>query len=346
MVACLSAPQTEEDIVDVNKTQKIFVISPPHAGNAESCAKVKQIRVGEKLHEVSTYVTPHGDTWRVVRGIDPELSDDRLGEVYVHARNPKVLGVRRIKKTPMVIILIERMKVPNYVMCGTTLIRCTLYRRQIDACQTCGKLGHRSDVCPTPTVITCRKCGISSPLENNTCQPTCFICGGAHPTADRACKSRYQVPYIVRHRRRRRRKAKNRVGTSCHSKQPGLGSTRGMSQVPLGGARVTALARGIGRPPVSGFSKDLPGLIDEFIDSMKPHCPHCDERRCASSHVLWQCTSLRDGEPLTTADAWKTVISSSDREIQIRAVQRARSLGERHALPAPTWVRPTTNPPS
>ncbi|KAH6933926.1 hypothetical protein HPB50_018849 [Hyalomma asiaticum] len=52
------------------------------------------------------------------------------------------------------------------------------------------------------------------------------------------------------------------VGSSCHSKQPGLGSTRGVNLVPLGGVRVTALARGIGRPPASGISKDLAGLIE------------------------------------------------------------------------------------
>ncbi|KAH7938644.1 hypothetical protein HPB51_028842 [Rhipicephalus microplus] len=121
MAACLGPPQAEEDIVCANEMQNNFVISTPHARNAEAYAKVKQIRVGETLHEVSTYVTPPGDTCRgVVRGIDPELSDDRLGELFVHARNPKVLGVRRIKKTPTVIVLFDGMKVPNYVMCGTT----------------------------------------------------------------------------------------------------------------------------------------------------------------------------------------------------------------------------------
>ncbi|KAH7972944.1 hypothetical protein HPB52_019182 [Rhipicephalus sanguineus] len=228
MAACLGPPQAEKDIVCANEMQNIFVISTPHARNAEAYAKVKQIRVGETLHEVSTYVTPPGDTCRgVVRGIDPELSDDRLGELFVHARNPKVLGVRRIKQTPTVIVLFDGMKVPNYVMCGTNMIRCTLYRRQIDAFRTCGKLGHRSDVCPTPTVITCPDCGVSSPPENHTCQPKCSICGGAHPTADRACKSRYQVPYIVRRRRRRRRKANKQRGEFVPQQAAGLGVNQG-----------------------------------------------------------------------------------------------------------------------
>ncbi|KAH8031562.1 hypothetical protein HPB51_019183 [Rhipicephalus microplus] len=228
MAACLGPPQAEEDIVCANEMQNIFVISTPHARNAEAYAKVKQIRVGETLHEVSTYVTPPGDTCRgVVRGIDPELSDDRLGELFVHARNPKVLGVRRIKKTPTVIVLFDGMKVPNYVMCGTNLIRCTLYRRQIDACRTCGKLGHRSDVCPTPTVITCPDCGVSSPPENHTCQPKCSICGGAHPTADRACQSRYQVSSIVRRRRRRRRKANKQRVEFVPQQAPGLRFNQG-----------------------------------------------------------------------------------------------------------------------
>ncbi|KAH8041393.1 hypothetical protein HPB51_014674 [Rhipicephalus microplus] len=135
--------------------------STPHARNAESYAKVERILVGEKLHVVSTYVTPSGNTCRgVVWGIDPVLSDDRLGELFVHALNPKVLVVRRIKQTPTVITFFEGIKVPNYVMCGMILIRCIFYRRQVDACRTCGKLEHRSDVCPAPTVITCRNCGV------------------------------------------------------------------------------------------------------------------------------------------------------------------------------------------
>lgn len=89
-----------------------------------------------------------------------------------------------------------------------------------------------------------------------------------------------------------------------------------------------------------------PLVYSKFIDSIKPHCPHCDERRCTLAHMLWQCTALRDCENLSTEDAWRTAITSSDREVQIRAVQRARNLAEGLALPVPTWVRPAADPPS
>ncbi|KAH7961202.1 hypothetical protein HPB52_005399 [Rhipicephalus sanguineus] len=219
--ACLSPPQAEENIVCANEMQNIFVISTPHVRHAEAYAKMKRIRVGETLHEVSTYVTPPGDTCRgVVRGIDPELSDDRLGELFVHARTPKVLGVRRIKQTPTVIVLFDGMKVPNYVMCGTNMIRCTLYRRQIDACRTSGKLRHRLDVCPTPTVITCPDCGVSSPLENHTCHPKCSICGGAHPT-------RRIGPAKAGTRRQRRRKTNKQRAEFVPQQAAGLGLNQG-----------------------------------------------------------------------------------------------------------------------
>ncbi|KAH8032887.1 hypothetical protein HPB51_003463 [Rhipicephalus microplus] len=56
-----------------------------------------------------------------------------------------VLGVRRIKETPTVIVLFNGMKVPNYVHCGPNMLRCTLYKRQIDTCRNCDRIGHRHD---------------------------------------------------------------------------------------------------------------------------------------------------------------------------------------------------------
>ncbi|KAL1476221.1 hypothetical protein MTO96_036671 [Rhipicephalus appendiculatus] len=87
------------------------------------------------------------------------------------------------------------------------MLRCTLYRKQIDVCHQCGRVGHRMDVCPNPQDRVCRGCGASNPDPNHKCTPTCRLCGGAHPTADKACKARFKTPYLVKKRRGDRRRA-------------------------------------------------------------------------------------------------------------------------------------------
>ncbi|KAL1441367.1 hypothetical protein MTO96_001013 [Rhipicephalus appendiculatus] len=139
--------------------------------------------------------------------------------MIINHRNPQALEVRRIKKTPTIVVLFEGHKVPNHVVCGTVMLPCALYRRQVDVCYTCGELGHRADVCPNgEEKRKCRGCGMVSPPEDHQCDPKCAICGGAHPTADRRCSRRFQVPYIVRQRRRRRQsRSRTRSRSRDHS---------------------------------------------------------------------------------------------------------------------------------
>ncbi|KAL1417434.1 hypothetical protein MTO96_006177 [Rhipicephalus appendiculatus] len=133
-----------------------------------------------------------------------------------------VLGVRRIKETTTVIVLFNGMKVPNYVRCGPNMIRCTLYKRQIDTCRNCGRVGHRHDVCPRPTEKVCDQCGTLITENGHGCvQPKCALCGDDHLTGDRTCKSRYQVPYVVR-RRRRRRKGGNKKNATSNTGDRGI----------------------------------------------------------------------------------------------------------------------------
>ncbi|KAL3186096.1 hypothetical protein MRX96_028222 [Rhipicephalus microplus] len=53
----------------------------------------------------------------------------------------------------------------------------------------------------------------------------------------------------------------------------------------LGGVRVTALARGIGRPPVSGFSKDLHGLM-EWVTNKKALVEELGQRKHMADVVV------------------------------------------------------------
>ncbi|CAN7999330.1 unnamed protein product [Ixodes hexagonus] len=186
--------------------QNILVVSTTSEHNAKTYAGVDTISIGSANYEVSSYLAAPDNTCKgIIRNIDMEFDPEQLRRLIVQPRNPKALEVRRIKNSTTVVILFDGLKVPNYVMCGLRMLKCTLYRTQTEVCYACGRLGHRADVCPTPENVVCRGCGVSSPSDQHVCSPKCTLCGGPHPTADKCCKQIYQVPYIVRQRRKERR---------------------------------------------------------------------------------------------------------------------------------------------
>lgn len=84
-----------------------------------------------------------------------------------------------------------------------------------------------------------------------------------------------------------------------------------------------------------------PFIQSKFIEGISPGCPRCGHPRCTLQHMLWQCHDLRggSGSPSTEED-WHRLLTSSAKEEQLRAVQRAREVAESLNLPAPSWVRP------
>lgn len=242
MAAALSPNEVGEDIVCPNNVQNIYVVSTPEERNARAYAMVKQIHLREGVFEVAAYMAASDNTCKgVVRGVDIEFNDAQLRAMIVHQRNPTALEVRRIKTTTTVIVLFDGLRVPNFVMCGAGMLPCSLYRRQVDVCYGCGELGHRADVCPTPSVKKCRGCGAASPTEGHQCEAKCGICGGPHPTADRKCEQRFQTPYVVRQRRRRRRRKK--TGNA----KKGTNAAREVSQALTSALRKRSSSRGRSR---------------------------------------------------------------------------------------------------
>ncbi|KAH7953806.1 hypothetical protein HPB49_012620 [Dermacentor silvarum] len=106
-VANVVAQEAGEDTVCSNNRQNILVVSTPHATHAAKYRQLEAITIGDRRHKVSAYETAPDYTVKgIIRGIP--LEEDA-----------------------------------KY---GGALLRCALYRKQIDMCLCCGRLGHRMDV--------------------------------------------------------------------------------------------------------------------------------------------------------------------------------------------------------
>ncbi|KAH7967916.1 hypothetical protein HPB52_004099 [Rhipicephalus sanguineus] len=207
--AGLDPGERNSDTMCPNSLQNIMLVSTPSQENVKRYVNVEAITVAGQDHEVSAYVAaPHATCKGVIRGIPLSDGPEAIDRKIVNARYPLALGAKRIKSTGVVIVLFDGYKVPNYVSYGGTLIKCTLYRKQVDVCYACGRVGHRSDVCPMPDAPVCRACREAIQQdEHHVCEPICSLCGGKHLTASRDCKHRYQTPYVVRRRRGLRARA-------------------------------------------------------------------------------------------------------------------------------------------
>ncbi|KAL1472782.1 hypothetical protein MTO96_039109 [Rhipicephalus appendiculatus] len=216
--------QTNEDVICPNYQQNIMVASTPERHNADKYSRIRLIQIGGKDLDVSAYETaPHSTCKGVIRNIDISDRPAVLESNIVNDRNPLVLAAKRIKNTGTVIIAFDGLKVPNFVRYGPTLVRCFLYRKHMDVCYACGKLGHRADVCPIPGESIRRGCGTPKPQESHQCSPKCGLCGGPHLTADKDCKQRFQISYVVRRRRRERAREKailQQIGSTPSNAEP------------------------------------------------------------------------------------------------------------------------------
>ncbi|KAH9378946.1 hypothetical protein HPB48_003335 [Haemaphysalis longicornis] len=235
------APEaTKADIICPNVVQNILVISTPSERNAEAYSKLHHIHLESKSYAVAAYIAaPQNTSNGVVRGIDASLSATQLQELFVNELNPTILEVKRIKTSQTVVLLFDGMRVPRHVMFGIYMVRFSLFMRQNDVCYTSGQAGHRADVCVNPHADACKNCGIKSPSEDHPCTPKCAMCGGAHPTGSKTCKQRFQVPYVVRQRRRERscsRRRQQKLGGQ--SRHPSSDVTwRDRSSTPAGQRR-------------------------------------------------------------------------------------------------------------
>lgn len=203
--AGITATQASTDLVCTNVVQNIVVVCTEKEDNARKILALKNIRVNGKEHEVAVYAAAEGNYVKgVVRNVERDIGDAELARLIVHRGNPSVRGVKRIKETGSVVVLFDGEEVPSYIRVGQAIVRCYLFKKQIEVCSKCTRVGHRADVCPTPMVNVCRNCGAKDPKQEHSCHVRCKLCGRGHPTGDKACQQKYQTPFVVRQRRKER----------------------------------------------------------------------------------------------------------------------------------------------
>ncbi|KAH7955344.1 hypothetical protein HPB52_000379 [Rhipicephalus sanguineus] len=161
------------DTLCPNLQQNIMVASTPKRENASRNVRMKQILISGKVHELSAYETaPHSTCKGVIRNIPLQDDPDVIDAKIVNTNNPFALAAKRIAQTGTVIVAFDGYRVPNFVRYGPVLMQCSLYRKQIDVCYACGRLGHRADVCPTPGDMICRGCVSQAPMTSMCVPPS------------------------------------------------------------------------------------------------------------------------------------------------------------------------------
>ncbi|KAL1445290.1 hypothetical protein MTO96_029258 [Rhipicephalus appendiculatus] len=199
--AGVSPDSAGEDVITMNSKQHTILVATVSAERKRKYADLKLLVFeGEKGR--NDYVRRYAGGLRErrrAREVPLTFSDAEILKRLQTYGNPPVLGVRRLGKTSRtVLILFEDKEVPRWVRLTPVAQRCVIYRKKYEVCITCGRLGHRDDVCPDPANVKRRGCGMEQPPQDHSCEPKCQLCGKGHPLGDKKCKELYRVPYEVK----------------------------------------------------------------------------------------------------------------------------------------------------
>ncbi|KAH7969936.1 hypothetical protein HPB52_022783 [Rhipicephalus sanguineus] len=177
--AGIALEEREEDIICPNNYQNIVITSTPDQEHANKYQAIARIKVQDKFYETNAYeTTPDMTAKGVIRGIPLEEGPKDVTAAVATTKNPTAIAANRLSNTTTVIVLFEGHKVPTFLRYRAALLRCSLYRKQVDFCRQCNRLGYRGDVCPNPDKL-CAGCGTPNPEEGHRCEPKYQLCGRA-----------------------------------------------------------------------------------------------------------------------------------------------------------------------
>lgn len=198
----ISYDDAADDILRTNTVKNVIVASTPSMARATKYTAIQELRIGDNTYKVSAYAAPPEDT---VKGVIHNIPDydgaEDISRSLLYKKNPTILQARRMGRTNSVLIVFEGSKVPHYVYYRGAEYRCFIHKKKHELCDSCGRLGHRSDVCPAPDNKVCKICGTEAPTDQHHCEPKCALCGRDHPTGDKKCRLRFQTPHLLKKRK-------------------------------------------------------------------------------------------------------------------------------------------------
>ncbi|KAH6944058.1 hypothetical protein HPB50_001485 [Hyalomma asiaticum] len=94
---------------------------------------IKQIKVKEKVYSINAYYSVGDGYYKcVIHNLDREIMEKALNTMIVHSGNPRAMQTKQIKGSGSMVIVFEGYEVLNHVGFGGVLLKCYLYRRQMD----------------------------------------------------------------------------------------------------------------------------------------------------------------------------------------------------------------------
>lgn len=182
--ACGGKVDDSHFIVRLRPGSNIIIVSTPDQEVADIARKITRIVLGGNLYEVNSYVAaPDGVARGVIHGIDPDTPPEELmTHLRVRTQGVEIVQARMLGKTKTALITFSSHVVPRYVYYYGGETECHPYKPTKQICYVCQRMGHRSDVCPTPNIKICLACGTHDPTDDHECSLKCAVCGEAHAT--------------------------------------------------------------------------------------------------------------------------------------------------------------------
>ncbi|KAH7938165.1 hypothetical protein HPB49_021082 [Dermacentor silvarum] len=190
--ACQQSFNGNDFLLRIHPGSNIVILSTPSEDVASRLREMSQLNIRGTTHSFNAYVAdPEGVLRGIVHGIPAGTSQAELMEnLRVRTQGVKIERARMLGSSKTAIITFTGRVLPRSVyMMGAELI-CYPYKPTVQVCKICLLTGHRTDVCPTPNVNVCPKCGAREPTLGHHCTPKCAICDGEHPTGDSLCKKK------------------------------------------------------------------------------------------------------------------------------------------------------------